>query len=237
MDLFPASELVFRSIRTGFPTAPIVVTGNALDIEEEEPIRQRAKEVGGGFANIYRVTHSEWIAGLINRTPEPFFICDTDVIFWKDMEGFEFKGPMHGRHVPAFACPVTETDTMERLHTALLYIDPREFRQFNQLHREQEEAAHPFPIQLDLVKPVRFALSNRIMFNDTLGQAFHTLGGFAFSPEMLDCYDHISCGTYLDLLDKKIPGSLDRQMDYVLHPEKAKGLWRQQQKYLEGRPV
>jgi len=239
-DLFAASALVFDTIRTGFPTARIIVTGNALDLEQEDEIRKHVERIKGGFANLYHVMHHEWIARLIANELDPFIICDTDIIFWQNMEGFLFRGPMHGRRVPAFRCPVTETDTMDRLHTALLYIEPEAFLEYRRQKDENPAATlHPCFTPMDLVDPVRFAMRmpGRIWHHDTLGQAYHVLGGEPFSEEILNCYDHVSCGTYLDLLDEKIPGSRERQMEYVRHPETARGLWRKQQKYLESRSI
>jgi hypothetical protein len=131
------------------------------------------------------------------------------------MEDFLYMGPLHGRYIPAFQCPVTHSNTISRLHTALLHIDPALFREFQSVHALEEAARHPFALHLDLVKPVRFAIRPRIFFQDTLGQAYHALGGHCFTETMLDCYDHISSGTWLDLLDRSVPDSLARQMERI----------------------
>lgn len=177
-SLFAATEMVFKTIRVGFPTARISVTCNGLMPTHQKTILRHVFRVGGDVLHVpdrRRLTHWEWIAWLIETRRDPFWICDTDVVFWSSMERFKVHGPMHGRLVPSFRCPVTKASTIERLHTALLHIDPEAFRKFQECHTKEQAAAHPFPLEIDLVKPVRFAVTGKMYFHDTLGQAYSVL--------------------------------------------------------------
>lgn len=228
-ELWRASTLVFDSIRKGFPTASIFVDGNGLNEEQRREITMLCYLNGVFFKNGPRTVHHLWIESLIGSENDDFWICDTDVVFWDSIEKFQFSGPLHGRFIPEFNCPFTNSITLSRLHTSLLMINPVAIRDIPR----RLNASNPFWVGLDAVKPAHYALDGDIYFHDTLGQAFHAVGGHSFSEDVLECYDHIGCGTYLDLLDESIPGSRLRQESLLARPESARGLWRKQNKWYD----
>ena len=119
--------MVFETLRVGFPTAEVTVYWKGLDKSPEW------KAVGDAcqkaevqhFLSIPEVSHADWIARVVEESQGPFYLCDTDMVFWKSFEGFSFgEAPLAGRFIPQFFDKFTQCATRPRLHTALLYIDP-----------------------------------------------------------------------------------------------------------------
>lgn len=233
-ELFDATTLVFKTIRVGFPSAKIFVHDNHLLDKHLQAIIKLCRsfdiqwEFRGGHE---RIVHHEWIRRCIEQQEGPFFICDTDQVFHASMERFEFEGPLHGRLIPSFRCPFTRTIAHERLHTSLLYIDPQAIRDAEQKLTDRLNPRNPFGTGIDLISPLNYARDHDIYFHDTLSQAYHAIGGNSFSEEQLNSYDHLGCGTYLDLLEERIPGSRERQETYLKYPQTIRGLWKQQETY------
>lgn len=233
-ELWKASTLIFQTIRTGFPNNELFVRGNNLNLEQADEIDYMVGMQDGWFFNGDLQPHWQWIENLIENQPGPLVICDTDVIFHADVsEAFSFPVALAGRAVPRFRCPITGCITRERLHTALMWIDPVRYR--DGVAKLKVNLSHPFGMRFDmeLIRPRIYPEHLEFYLHDTLGAAYHALGGSSFSDFILDRYDHLNAGTYLDLLDEKIPGSRARQEVMIDHPELARGLWRQQQKWYE----
>jgi hypothetical protein len=233
-ELFRASTLVFDTIRTGFPTWDIYATGLDLSDEHESEIARLCRKTNiqfGSGRGLHR-DHPDWIAELIQFEPKPFLIVDTDVIFWDSMEQFDFKGPLHGRYTGRFRCPLTTTITLDRLHTCVLYVDPAQVNaRILAVNNRLQSGSNPFFRRMGGVQPINFAQNGEIYFHDSMGQAYHAIGGNKFSEEILNCFDHLGAATYIDLLDKKIPGARARQEVLLKDPKKARGLWKQQRKW------
>lgn len=235
-ELVRASTLVFDTIRVGFPDSKITVWFNdgvgALPIPARVYAIDRADRC---FTTT--TTHPKWIESLIDHATEPFWIIDTDVCFWKEMI-FDPNGvhALAGRKVPAFACLVTGCLTQERLHTAVMRIDPVLFREHSETALKRLNPNTPFFSAPSLVAPVTFTFKPQIglprwHFHDTLSQAYRVFGGEAFKEETLDCYDHINAGTYAELVDNKIPGFKYRVLKYLDNPETLRGRWREEEKW------
>lgn len=240
-ELLAGTLLVFRTVRTGFPTAEIVVHGNGLG-EFTPAVRAACEEVGAHYLNVLPTVHDEWIEMLLQDERRPFWICDTDVIFWSAVEQWRFDTALSGLHQAEFFEQFTRTNYRERLHTCLMRLDPKRFREETQEYLSQFPKM-PFHPRIDLVRqqwqPERHGDRVVNYFADTLAVAWHALGGSAFSEEQLDCFDHVSCATYADLM---APAYADTDM-LAAHkmiyeePGRARGLWRQQRAYFEkGKP-
>jgi len=231
-ELWRASTLVFDTIRTDFPSSRIFVDGNNLTDEQCWEVAAFCDKHNAVFKNGDATIHHEWIRYLLNHEPELFVICDTDIVFHASVEqSFEWECPLplFGRFIPKFLCPLSGAVTNERLHTSLMLIDPRKFNDLAERVRYELNPQHPFAPPIDLVAPLHYALNTELYFHDTLSQAYHIIGGLRFGENLLDRYDHINAGTYLDILNEKIPGSRARQENYLKHPEQARGLWKEQE--------
>jgi hypothetical protein len=251
-ELWTASILVFKTIRTGFPDAKILVTDNGLDSKLFDQLKQVVApldiEILPGFKPI---VHHTWITGLLQTENEPFFICDTDVIFWDRFPVEAFAGhTMAGRLIPKFFDAVTQCITHSRLHTALMYLEPVAVR-FGVEKYYKRFPNLPFNnLRPDLVTgritpiaaaPAGLAQNGYFydLFHDTCSMLYVTVGGRAFTDAELDCYDHLNCGTYSDLVgdilknDTKNPLRLQQRRNERLmaYPSTIRGLWREQEAF------
>jgi len=89
VKLLHSALLVFKTLRQGFPNAGVHVYGNGLTQEPGQMVAEAARAVGASFNNIPKMTHGKWIETLVLDRTEPFWICDTDVVFFKEIE----RGP------------------------------------------------------------------------------------------------------------------------------------------------
>lgn len=235
-DLWPASILVFDSIRVGFPTARLFIHANFLSVNHQTELEAIASKLNAMFIFAHNPTvHHEWIRSMLKTAHEPFFICDTDVIFWKSFERWTFlHTAMAGRRMPQFSDPVTGCVTEERLHTSLMYLDPVLWReQTAEFVAKKLNMDLPFGIEPDFVKPVYYIVNGEPLYQDTLGQACQAIGGQPFTEAQLDCYDHLHCGTISDIAGKRIPTMQQTHQAIIGNPELARGCWRNQKQYFE----
>jgi hypothetical protein len=248
-ELNPGSVMVFDTLRKGFPTANINVTLNS-GIQEREN-RQAFEGVSRAIDKlakagptsiqigpIQKTIHHDWIAGLIANETEPFFICDTDVVFWDNFEQFDFSEQfIAGRRIPQWRDEFTACVTRPRLHTSLLYIDPVAVRREVQTYFSKFPKT-PFNPFTNLVDPLCVPFKSETYFYDTMSMMYHAIGGTRFNDWQLDCYDHMNFGTIEDVV---LPHLKDGEAakafrdEVYKHPSKAKGMWRHQEKYYADR--
>ena len=244
-----AATFVFKSIRTGFPTAEIVlVIGNTVPMLRDA-IVEAATKIG------LQVTRNDdhaktplvdVYAAFIRSEPEPFFFCDTDVIFWESIEArlpeFE-KAAFAGRYIPKFFDRFTRCTTMPRLHNCLLYVNPaRARREIDDYYKSlgPESFYTPRP---DLLRPTFVAIKEEqgghpvrtSYFYDTLGMAYHALPGMLhFSDAANACFDHLGCGSVAHFVGPEYGLDLvARHHAAMREPQKLKGLWLKQREAYE----
>lgn len=232
LELLPYTELVFKTLRTGFPTANVVVYLNG---DVPESVITLAKSVNCTCIPINQTIHHKWIENLVNSELEPFFILDTDVIFYKSFEQFSFDGPLAGWRVPEWNDDFSKAITHSRLHTSLLYIDPVKVRSAIEAWKSSFPNTD-FTPKANLFYPLCTALNGKRYFNDTCSFLYHAIGGQAFSDRQLDCYSHFNFGTISDIvffyLDQSQASNLSEAREKILaNPELGRGIWRQQLEY------
>ena len=240
-ELFRATTLVFDTIRVGFPDAEIFVWNSGLPLDLRLKLADKVGKIGANLVHLASPTiHHEWIESLVLTSEEPFFICDTDMIFWKCFRtGTGPDGPGHlmGRLIPQFFDEFTNCVTRSRLHTSLLYIDPVEVRAAMERYFSQFPET-PFNPRPNLFYPSFHPLNQegklQNFFFDTCSQLFHAIGGTPFTEEQLDCYDHLHCGTISDLVAPHLTLGRDMGKKHQLifnNPRIAKGIWKDQDEY------
>jgi hypothetical protein len=222
------SELVFETLRVGFPTAEVEVWFNG----EIGKVEQMAGNVK--FRQVNTI-HHEWINKLIAEENEPFWICDTDMIFYASVEGFTTNKALMGMFIPEFHDEFSGALTRSRLHTSLLRIDPGLVRDAVEFMECRATKFTPSP---NLVNPMLVFQDRKRIFNDTCSLLYHTVGGESFTNEQKDAYFHFHFGTISDLVLPKLSDreALEAGRAAVLEdPEKGRGLWREQEKYFAAR--
>ncbi len=235
-ELLPAATLVFDSLRTGFPNAEVIVFDNGNSDDHKAAIREKVKEVGGTWVRMpERVIHHQWIEGItekmMDERQEPFYFLDTDVVFWENFEqwGFDKKIPLAGRYIPRFADDFTLCDTVERLHTSLLWVNPDAVR------KQLIEFKRRFPVSdfnplANLYYPLHVPPDT---FYDTCSMLYQAVGGQPFTRTQLNCYDHLFCGTISDIVGPHLNdgGMQARHQDYFKDPTSMRGIWKKQDEY------
>ncbi len=252
-ELLSATTLVFETLRVGFPTANIRVYHNEpvmLGSRCAAAIQNAARGANCCFSKT-RTTHHEWVAALIDTEAEPFWILDTDVIFYGDLEHFgpRFSAPLAGRYIPGFQCEFTKAWTMPRLHTSLLYIDPvrlrREMENFYEgfippyYFTPRPNLVYPQFVmeKVGLLDPERPKWTVKTTFYDTCSLLYNSVQSQSFCEDQLDAYSHLNCGTIADIVAPSILDGkmVERHKQIIANPELARGLWRADLEYYESR--
>jgi hypothetical protein len=231
-----AATLIFKTLRVGFPDVPVTVsmgTGHCC----KAVIRKAAVSVGAEIVEIRDIEqfgppHDSWLEQLIASEEDPFWICDTDVVFWKRFEHTADGSALAGVRVPGFFEPWTGTQYRERLHTSLMRIDPEKFRKSADEY-EAQFPQEPFRPQLMFVsqqyQPERRNGTVTTHFYDTLAMAWHAFGGQEFTQEQIESFSHLNCATYADLIAPAVDfDMLGAHKAVYENIENARGLWAKQ---------
>lgn len=200
-SLLKNTLLVFDSLRIGFPIVEIAVYGNGLPASVDGTVRVHAHKAGAEFVTLpTMIPHGTWIESLIAEETHPFWICDTDIEFYRPVESW-FKNStalFAGRYEPEFFERWTQSVHMARLHPSLMWFNPVLLR----AAMRSWPGKHTFFSAVEKVM-VRFAFvpaGGRLMFFDTCAGLHHALGGLPFTKEQNECFTHQFAGTYRDLL-------------------------------------
>ena len=236
--LRPMAELVFRTLRTGFPTAPVCVWGNGLNHSDAERAGAVARAAGATFQNLYPTSHDAWVEGLIASQAAPFWICDTDMVFLAECEWFHDSGDgevlLAGRYEPGWHEPFTKTFHVERLHTCLQWFNPQPLRGAMQRWCMDHVPAIFSNIQVPFIRQHFIPrLGDRPLFYDTTAGLFHCFGGSRFTDLQNQCFEHLHCGTYGDVVGA-VPALQELPAVHaavVADPGKARGLQQVQNEF------
>lgn len=235
-ELIDATLLVFKTLRVGFPSARVHVQKNGDFPDKDSTVsfwngvndHQCCPEV------IPDTIHHDWIRNLIASESEPFFICDTDIVFFNSVEEWQSEGPIAGEFVPAFFEKFTGCLIQSRLHTALLYIDPVKVRKcvetWNALVPETQ-----FTPRINLVNPVVMPVpfGPIPMFFDTCSLLYHAIGGQKFTEDQLSAFEHLNCGTWVDMIEHVYPGMRKVHQEIYEDPRRSFGLRKIQRKFYD----
>lgn len=232
-ELLPYTELVFRTLRIGFPTANVKVflNGNA-----PESVTKLATDTGCSIAKTDTI-HHEWLQMLAMTEQEPFYVVDTDMVFYSPMERFVFTAPLAGWRIPEWKDEFTNAITRSRLHTSVLYINPGQVRQ----KLKEYDSQFPntvFNPRINPFYPVVLPFKQQAYFYDTCGLLYHAIGGQSFTDEQLDCYFHFNFGTISDIVLPHLSNGdamTVRRQAILDNPELGRGLWNEYQEYIESR--
>jgi hypothetical protein len=230
-ELWPYTALVFKTLRVGFPTATVTVYLNGKDpkldeLESDDVMTKRVDTI-----------HHEWIEGLVLEQTAPFYIVDTDMIFYGNFEQWAFDRAMAGWRIPQWQDQFSGAVTRPRLHTSLLYIDPVKVRAKIEEFWTKVPIT-PFTPRANLFHPLVAPLGGQAYFYDTCSLLYNAIGGEAFGPQQKNCYFHFNFGTisHLVLPRLKEEGLLQKAREEVL-AEPALGIarWREQEQWYESK--
>jgi hypothetical protein len=242
----PAATLVFSTLRVGFSDAEVTVWGNGLDKASEQVLRSAAESVGGKFINLSATAHDIWIENLVNRMFEPFWIVDTDVVFFGPMTAG--AGVLAGRFEPEFMEEWTGTRHVERLHTAVMRIDPEGLRMASREWMARFPAPWRNSAEFTWIRQTFVPVSHQEpLFYDTMAGAYHALmrmGGMrlarGFTDEEDSAFEHLHCGGYVDLVAAETKSGFGNSLQafhrrVFQNPEAAHGARLKQAEYYNSR--
>lgn len=235
-DLLPFTLLVFDTLRVGFPNAKVVVTINEGCASDE--IRAACFKVDAAYCHV-KTIHHEWIANLLEHEAEPFWLVDTDMIFYGNVEGWQFNEALAGCRIPEWRDEYSGAVTRARLHTSLLHINPAAVQAALAKFRSVSPQS-PFTPFVNVIYPLCLPFRGQMYFYDTTALLYHAIGGTAFTDEQKDAYFHFNFGTIEDMVLPRLSGSENMagaRRRVLNKPELGKGMWRAQELYYASRPV
>ncbi len=231
----PNMTLVFPSLRVGFPTAPVTVHARPMADGMFERLNV-ALDAHVPEADLVRTEvdrHGEWMDKVLKTTKGLVVFLDTDVVFHKAVEHWQFKTGMAGRYIRRFREPLTRCVSESRLHPSLLFVDPFTLAQ------ELDGWQSGFKVTR-FNPPVTsfsaFTLAERTRagvvphFYDTGSALYQAVGGTSFTNDQLDAYDHLFAGTFVDELAAVIDDAdlLAAHQVAWENPGRIRGAWRRQ---------
>jgi hypothetical protein len=227
--------LVFRTLRVGFPTAEITVIDNASLPAVRSAIIEAAEHAACAYVQREpEMLHEDFLREVMLGTAYegPVVLLDPDVIFWRECESWHIERLLAGRMLPEFMDEFTGCRTLERLHTSFLWIrDVGALRDRIWALRNRYFEFDPFP-------PRMFALDGEWYRGDTLSFLCGALPDEvqSFTEQELDAYDHLFCGSHLDLVLPRIQADTRTFLrrahaQAASDPSRLQGLWREQEQY------
>lgn len=237
-EAFYGTSLIFRTLRTGFPTAQVVVVDNASLPGVRREIRSLAASRECRFVQIPgpSVEHHEFLDCVTRlcseeRSPDrPLVFLDPDMCLWENCEALSCDGLIAGKLVGAFRCGITHSLTMPRLHTSFLWIpNPRALTDAVDRERRMRLDFEPF-------RPYSVRIAGRWCRFDT---GASLLSAFpervtCFSEVDLDRYDHIYSGSHAHVvfpgMEPRMTALLERIHEAARRGdlEEIRGAWRTQ---------
>lgn len=235
-ELLYGTTLVFKTLRDGFPNAPLRVFDAASAPECRDEIRTCANACHAQFSQLERRVELgdfvEWALGN-QRTGAAVFV-DTDICFWQCIEDWEFDALAAGRFIPRHHCEFERCPSEPRLHTSLLWVpDVAAMNAAIVNVRRSHRYFRPFAnIVVRFGDQWRYFDAGACLYSVYPEQMRH------FDETQLDAYDHLFAGTYADsVLTRLSPETASiyaaihrtAQLDY----RQLKGCWRQQEEYFQ----
>ncbi len=241
-ELLPFTELVFRTLRVGFPTAKVIVHDNALPDYARASVLKLADQNSCLWKDLKPTIHHRWIESLLAEESQPFFLLDTDCIFYQDFEQFipQFaEQPLAGYRIPEWRDEFSGCITRARLHTSLLYLNPYAIADSLQKYIGGI-ADTPFTPKVNPIHPLVLPFKQQPYFYDTCSLLYHAIGGFSFTDEMKDAYTHLHFGTIPDVVLPRLPEETAKAMTkaramILENPARGHGSWRIQDQFYANR--
>lgn len=238
-ELVETASLTFKTVRTGFPTADIQVDIQNLSGVDIGGFLKNAESVGAKINILDKeVVHGAWIKNKVESDKNPFWICDTDVVFYGSMEKLKLEGySMAGEYVPRFDCPISKCVTQARLHTSLMYLDPVCIAE-DLLEFKKKYCNLKFTPCADLFSASVEPLRREGFFYDTCAKLYHSIyGSYEFKKADLKRFVHLQCGTWLDQVSCVFPGMKDVHRLALTNPDMVRGIRDVYQKFYEERAI
>ena len=227
------TTLVFKTLRVGFPLSDVVVWMNKLGPVEESKLSQICVD-GDYDARVCDYAHHEWIEMLATTEKEPFWISDTDVVYYANVEEWKCDYAIAGWRIPEWEDEFTKCITRPRIHTCVMHINPvtleKAIANYSRSFHLMDDI-NPLP---NLFAPLSVPLHGYTYFYDVCGLLYNAIGGDAFGDELKEAFFHFNFGTISDrvLPHVKDGKNMAAAREMVLNdPQLGRGAWRLQEEY------
>jgi len=237
-ELFYGTELIFKTLRVGFPNARVTVIDNASLQEVRPEIESHARKNDCIFKQLPSpgIQHHEFIQNTIKASAKdqsldgPLVFLDPDLSFWDCCENFAFEGLMAGRLFGKFFDHMAQAIAMPRLHTSFLWI-----QDVNRLVDEIEKIKSRH-FDFEPFTPYSCILDGAWYRFDTGASLYAAISNKAsyFTEEHFNCYDHLYCGSHFDWLFPLYDPESQKMMSKIHNCAKngnyqsLRGVWRYQ---------
>lgn len=212
----PVDRLVLRTLSVGFPTCEIKITDNSN----------------------YHHTHASWLCETICNEQSPFWVTDTDVVFFGPLDHVDSDYSILGRHEPAFYEKWLDVYKTERIHTCVMRINPIKLRlEFEQyLKKFNVRLLERFGFEFSLMEFIRGSLiptNTKPLLYDTMSKLYNIVSCSAFTIVQNLQFEHLHAGSYASDVTHigQALGSLHSRVCEDLNV--ARGLQFEQQRYYE----
>lgn len=238
-ELIDGTLLVFKTIWRGFPNSQITVWCNGLRGQELEEVLTSATSAGVQKVEfIQQTSHDQWIEDRLEYESAPFWICDTDVVFFDRMPEPKPGIKYAGRFEPEFLEEMTGAIRPARLHTALMWFDPVLLRA--EMRREMSRLPLPWraSAEFSFVRQTWFWSGGKTYLYDTCTGLWQAGLGTQFTDEQNASFEHLNCATYLDEARRRMAGGdafAEMHRRVYENPEMARQLHESQAQYYASR--
>lgn len=266
LETLASATLIFHTIRVGFPAARVLILDNhsllpAQRIMAREADRTHCVFVPLGMASAPRPTHAaclhdcvlnDAVRAQLGLEQGPLVFVDSDVIFWKSIEQWQFPGALlAGRYIPTMQVPfptsaVESLLTFPRLHTSLLWLpDVARLRAHIFATLATHDEWDPFAA-FQCPSPTHARLWYRL---DTAASLYAACrhDAISFTEDHLNAYDHVFHGSHAGAL-AHMTTRADVVPDYAWfirgmeavrrgEYEALRGMWREQEAYFQARSI
>jgi hypothetical protein len=191
-------------------------------------------------AQVCDYAHHEWIQMLATTEKQPFWISDTDILYYENIEELKPDSAIAGWRIPEWKDEFTQCITRARIHTCLMHINPLTLASAIARYKESfnlMDDINPLP---NLFAPISVPFGRLTYFYDVCGLLYNAVGGEAFSDEIKERWFHFNFGS---ISDRVLPLIKDgdkmaaaREM-VLLNPQLGRGAWRLQEEYYANRQV
>ncbi len=235
--LVTGATLVFKTIRTGYPTAEIECYDNTRGSNLCDQVEKACDNARVDYIHaLPEIRPWTWMQQQVNYETGTIVFVDADVMFWENCENWTFgKALFAGRFIPAYYEPLFKAICNARIHPSHFVIpDVEKFKSRIEEARKNHWQFDPFAFY-------SFKSGKDWYYYDTLSNMSHTFSdeAFIFKPEHLDCYDHLFGGHMAKAVGECREGlireSYQAQVELCRrgNHEDLKGLWVEQQQYYD----